>query len=450
MLCIYCGKDSNYKVRREGRKCGSCSKRFAFEPQEHPLKLTDPFFNRAIQGVSDEGMVFFTRRQLWYELNRRLRRRSRSFWGMLFRGFSTFSIFFLIGVPFVILIAVYHAIQDLRKRPPGQPILLSERGQSDGYMGNLVEIWEWAHGQIEKLVQANGQRSITPPSTKALIDLNTATESELIQLPIRSQTARNIIDHRSKGQVFEKLEDLLEIPGVRDSTLGALRPLVEFPSASAAEEEGSSQPPNEVLPSEERETEPDLTSYSFDSVLVTDHAEVAAMLVANNFHFENNCAVLSADGYPEGTADTVLTMLHRNPQLKVYALHDASPEGCMLPLTLREDRWFPDTSVDVIDLGLRPRHAVTRRVFTLIGTTQILPDSLRESLHPDEVAWLEGGQIAEVSVLRPARLIQGIYRGFAQGRELDTDAARAQEREEAYAYSGMHYYGGYYGSDSFG
>ena len=30
------------------------------------------------------------------------------------------------------------------------------------------------------------------------------------------------------------------------------------------------------------------------------------MLVANNFHFENNCAILSLDGYPSGNAATVL------------------------------------------------------------------------------------------------------------------------------------------------
>ena len=31
-----------------------------------------------------------------------------------------------------------------------------------------------------------------------------------------------------------------------------------------------------------------------------DSRDTARMLVANRFHFEHNCAVLSRDGYPDG------------------------------------------------------------------------------------------------------------------------------------------------------
>ena len=122
----------------------------------------------------------------------------------------------------------------------------------------------------------------------------------------------------------------------------------------------------------------------------------------------------------------------------------------MLPFTLREERWFPDPSISIVDLGLRPRHATAMRLFTLAGTPQVVPDSLKEVLAPEEGIWLEAGYIAEVSVLRPARLMRGIYHGFAQGRELDAEAAREQEGQEAYASSGWFYYGDFYGSDSFG
>src|SRR5256714_14539329 len=94
-------------------------------------------------------------------------------------------------------------------------------------------------------------------------------------------------------------------------------------------------PPAQALP-------PDVTSYSFDRAVVTDRAETAAMLVANNFHFENDCAVLSLDGYPGAMAPTILEMLKRNPQLHVFGVHDASPQGCLLPLQLRGPNWFPD------------------------------------------------------------------------------------------------------------
>ena len=38
---------------------------------------------------------------------------------------------------------------------------------------------------------------------------------------------------------------------------------------------------------------PDVSAYSFDRLVVCDSAIIAQFLIANNFHFENNCAVLS-------------------------------------------------------------------------------------------------------------------------------------------------------------
>ena len=57
----------------------------------------------------------------------------------------------------------------------------------------------------------------------------------------------------------------------------------------------------------------DAAAFSFDRALVTGHASIAAMLVANNFHFENNCAILSTDGYPQHVAATLMTMLAAQP-----------------------------------------------------------------------------------------------------------------------------------------
>ena len=66
-----------------------------------------------------------------------------------------------------------------------------------------------------------------------------------------------------------------------------------------------------------RGAEPDLAHYSFDRAVICDRARTVDLLLANNFHFENNCAVLSVDGYPRGVFDTVLAMLRRNPRLRI-------------------------------------------------------------------------------------------------------------------------------------
>jgi hypothetical protein len=144
-------------------------------------------------------------------------------------------------------------------------------------------------------------------------------------------------------------------------------------------------------------------------------------LIANNFHFENNCAILSVNGYPQDIAETVLTMLRRNPGLRLFALHDASWEGCRLPLLLRGERWFPDTAVQIVDLGLRPRHVSMMKLITLKGQPQRGEAALPTPLTPEEQSWLEAGNTAEVAALRPARLMRSVYQGFARARQLDSE-----------------------------
>lgn len=164
---------------------------------------------------------------------------------------------------------------------------------------------------------------------------------------------------------------------------------------------------------------PDVTAYSFDRALVVDHAETAAMLVANNFHFENNCAILSLDGYPFGTADTIKTMLARNPALKVFALHNASVPGCQMGRTLRGPEWFPDTSVRLIDLGLRPQHVVNGGLIAVANIPTKFPTDVGTSLGAEEIAWLEQGNVAELHALRPAKLMRAVYQGFARANQTD-------------------------------
>ena len=99
-----------------------------------------------------------------------------------------------------------------------------------------------------------------------------------------------------------------------------------------------------------------LKAYSFDRLVVCDSANIAQLLIANNFHFENNCAILSITGYPQSIFNTTMEMLRRNPDLKVYAIHDCSPKGVSLINHLRtSERWFLNSNVTIIDIGILPR-----------------------------------------------------------------------------------------------
>jgi len=167
-----------------------------------------------------------------------------------------------------------------------------------------------------------------------------------------------------------------------------------------------------ALPTMPREVAADVTAFSFDRAVVTDRWETAQVLVANRFHFEHNCAVLSRDGYPDGIAGTVKEMLRRNPRLTVFALHDASIGGCLLPLTLREPEWFPDPAVRIVDLGLRPGTARRARVPALAGARAQVPPRLAEILPAEDVAWLAHGHTAELAALRPAQVLRATYQGI--------------------------------------
>ncbi|HEY0016560.1 MAG TPA: hypothetical protein VGC13_09590 [Longimicrobium sp.] len=167
-----------------------------------------------------------------------------------------------------------------------------------------------------------------------------------------------------------------------------------------------------ALPAMPTQVAADVAAFSFDRAVVTDRWETAQMLVANRFHFEHNCAVLSRDGYPDGTAETVKAMLRRNPALTVFALHNASAAGCLLPLTLREPEWFPDPRVRIVDLGLRPGTVRRLRVPTLRGPFTRLPPRLEEVLPPEDVAWLKEHRTVELAALRPAQVLRAAYQGI--------------------------------------
>ncbi|MDE5124269.1 MAG: hypothetical protein O4965_31270, partial [Trichodesmium sp. St19_bin1] len=173
--------------------------------------------------------------------------------------------------------------------------------------------------------------------------------------------------------------------------------------------------------SEPTEINSEITAYSFDRVIVCDTAKIAQFLIANNFHFEHNCAVLSIDGYPQNIFTTVMQMLRQNPDLKIYAFHDASPHGVSVINQLRTNpNWFMGNNLSIYDLGLLPRHVFASKNMWILKSdesarqAQRISVNVKETLSTDEIAWLEAGCSVELESFSPRKLLQVASQGMAK------------------------------------
>jgi hypothetical protein len=181
---------------------------------------------------------------------------------------------------------------------------------------------------------------------------------------------------------------------------------------------GLIQKARRALPARSRELEAELRSYSFDRAVICDKPAVVDVLVANRFHFENNCAILSVGGYPEAAFDTVRAMLRNNPRLLVLALHDATPEGCQLAHRLANDPdWFQGRA-RVIDVGLRPAQAKAKG-FQGMWQRSTRAVQARDGIIPEEAVWLSQFTL-ELAAIRPEQLIKRLYKAMVTAEALPT------------------------------
>ena len=170
----------------------------------------------------------------------------------------------------------------------------------------------------------------------------------------------------------------------------------------------------------------DVTAYSFDRVLVCDSVAIAQLLIANNIHFEHNCAVLSISGYPQAIFATTMAMLRRNPDLQVIALHNCSPSGVALINQLRTSPdWYLDSGQVIFDLGMLPRQVAAARGHVYIQISEefaryarSMPQKVRQSLTATELKWLEAGYFVNLESFTPQKLVQIVSQGIARMQNL--------------------------------
>ncbi|NEP37862.1 MAG: MFS transporter permease [Okeania sp. SIO2H7] len=220
----------------------------------------------------------------------------------------------------------------------------------------------------------------------------------------------------------------------------------EIPHWLSRWEEVNGEVTNVLAPSKEMsepiEINSEVKAYSFDRVIVCDTAEIAQFLIANNFHFEHNCAVLSIDGYPQNIFSTVMQMLKQNPDLKVYAFHSATPRGVTTINELRNSpNWFGGNNLIIYDLGLLPRHVFPSKNMWIIKSDELagqgrkIPAEVKQTLSTDELEWLEAGFYVELESFSPRKLLQVVSQGIAKTQAVANGYSSASDSSLDSGYS---------------
>lgn len=405
MKCVNCGVDNNLKDRTANQgRCKNCNHTFVFEPQstDQKYKFTDPFFQKIIADISANGTLYFTPKQFFYVLDKRISKKKNKFSTLTWIGF-------LLIFP----ISIY---------TNGISAIL-------GFLILVIESFNLSKSQSNKLNVRKGNARFIQVSGIIILILGiiySLTINSFLLFVISVIVGMPLIYFgTTQINLLPEISGLTEPP----ETLTINQDLFQNWVNRWQQINGTIA---NMLPSARQENapaniNPDITAYSFDRVIVCDRADIAQLLIANNFHFENNCAVLSITGYPENIFSTVMGMLRRNPDLKVYALHDASPRGVSLVNHLRTSRnWFSNTNVAIYDLGLLPRQfinnskAFVQQKQEYVADARNLSINTKENLTAAEIEWLESGKFIELESFTPKRLLRVVTQGIARSRQPDT------------------------------
>ena len=403
MKCVKCGTNNNLKERTRARgRCKNCNHPFVFDPKAGS-KFTDIFFNYSLITISVDNTLFFTPKQLWYLIEKRLTKKGTVGLGLVGCLFVSFFL-----LPFIIPASVAMEFYLL------PPIII---------FIPVILYFIWA--SQSKLHSPKDRRSfaIAIQITGGLIILFVLVL--FFKLSSVTNTAFFLFLLGIGLGIF------LIYFGTRQLNIQHKIPqLLQFEQSDINEwlkrwEEINGEVTN-VLPPSREMSEPiqinsEITTYSFDRVIVCDTAEIAQFLIANNFHFEYNCAVLSIDGYPQNIFSTVIQMLRQNPDLKVYAFHSATPRGVSMINELQNSHnWFVGNNLIIYDLGLLPRHVFASKNMWILKSDESarqerqIPAEVKPTLSVDELEWLEAGFYVELESFTPRRLLQVVAQGIAK------------------------------------
>ncbi|MBP0021631.1 MAG: hypothetical protein J7647_29260 [Cyanobacteria bacterium SBLK] len=438
MKCINCGIDNNLKERTQNQgRCKRCGHQFVFDSKIKPA-FSDLFFKNTLALLSTKNNYFFTRKQFFYFLENEISQKSSN------KRDRSIDNFFMVFVALDLLIYT---------------IIVKNFGNIDVDFEKFTIIFfcvYWLSWFRFSTIKSNSEEQLSKTRKKYaklvralgiiavlfaiycffrisfifsliiagigcfviyIAGQNLRNQDKISTVfPLQSRDFNHWLDRWS--QVNGRLEKLL--PHSR--------------------EESATTP-----------VSPEISSYSFDRVVICDRDEIAQFLIANNFHFDYHCAILSVTGYPQAIFDSLLEMLKRNPNLTVYTLHDASPRGIDLTYRVQNTpQWFGDLDVAVYDAGLRPSHVLNGKNLFVQNSSasqqqaREISTEIRQILSAKELAWLEQGNFVELESFTPQKLLKIL------AKTLDSNQNQWKNESSSSDYSDGSTEVIFYSSDTFG
>jgi hypothetical protein len=419
MKCVQCSADSNLKERiaNQGR-CKDCNHPFVFEPTSMgSVIFTDSFFAKAIADLSINNTLFFTPKQLFYFFDQKLKRKAHTnaFFSVLIYLFANILALFLAGgflSRFIGVIAFSLVFSGLNILIIDMLFEISNSPQSSR---------QNRQSSINKLLALGIFLGISAVTTIVIFGFSQSSAITCFLSALIGLTALGlgIFQKRRITRIPELfLTNMAQMQSWLDSWTQVNDSVMQLPEPLDAPTSST----------QSNLSDSDVIDYSFDRLVVCQTDAIAQMLIANNFHFENNCAILSVSGYPQCIFDTTMEMLRHNAELRVFAFHDCNPAGMKLSHQLRTNpSWFTDDKIVIVDIGLLPRQilAAKRETFVQISevsaqASQNLPSHIRQNLSDVELQWLDAGNFVELESFPPKKLIQVLNRSIAMNQQMGT------------------------------
>ncbi len=388
MRCIHCGTNNSRKDRLQYQgRCKSCQHPFVFDPQSmRQPQFTDRYFQSLINKLSFNNTLYFTQRQLMYCFQQRYYGRPQAY---------------------------FHPRLQLELPPRG---LLGNLG-AGLVLGSFLLMILASKGMIPPLFGLSG----------FLIFPGLVLISQDLSQRRRIRDARQRVVDRE----WETQRQRQKAPAARlQVSENQIEGWLQRWQAVNGEIEKLLPPPKRI--EEPVAVQPDVAQYSFDRLVICDRDSIAQLLIANNFHFERNCAIVSITGYPPRIFDTVMAMVRRNPELKVYVLHDCTAAGIACVERVRtEPQWFQNNPIPIVDVGLLPTQVSQSHIYfytSIAARKNAAPylDRIRSRLTEEELDDIASGRYLELEAFTPRQVIQILNSAIQANERRDFNLTKSE------------------------